>query len=84
LGWGWVVRSIESIQKLLEEVAWTPLPHPMLPTGGDPDVPYATHEGQLAFGDARLRVYLLNDGERIINADDLAAFLADDGPRIDS
>jgi hypothetical protein len=33
------------------------------------DLPYATHEGELQFGDAILRCYQLNTGKRVIDAE---------------
>lgn len=35
---------------------------------------YATHEGVMKFGDAEMRVYVLNDGRRIINSEDMERF----------
>lgn len=37
-------------------------------------LPYATHAGAIVIGSKRIRVYQLNTGERIINAEDLEAF----------
>jgi hypothetical protein len=38
------------------------------------DLPYATHEGILAIGEYKMRVYQLNDGRRVINGEDIAGF----------
>ncbi len=38
------------------------------------DLPQATHEGKLTIGGLTMRVYRLDDGRAIINADDMAAF----------
>lgn len=59
------------IEKLLEqEVDWTELPEPE-----NKDGLYAVREGVLEIGAAKLRVYVLNDGDRYIDADDVVAFL---------
>lgn len=58
------------IEKLLEqEVEWTELPAPE-----DKDGLYAVREGVLEIGAARLRTYVLNDGQRVFDADDVAGF----------
>lgn len=50
----------------------------------DPDelLPYVTHRGMLHIGDMSIRCYQLNDGRRIIDAEDLKRFFGfavDDG-----
>ena len=45
------------------------------PPEENPDnLPFPTHEGEMRIGSFKLRVYQLNTGQRIINADDLNAF----------
>jgi hypothetical protein len=61
------------IEKLLDQVDWKGLPQASPSFAGDPDVPYATHEGTLELGELRLRCYQLNDGRRIFDAEDVAA-----------
>jgi len=59
------------VERLLEQdVLWTDLPKPQSKDGL-----YAVREGVLEIGVARVRVYLLNNGERVFDADDVAAFL---------
>lgn len=37
-------------------------------------LPYATHEGSIEILGCTIRVFQLNDGMRIVNADDVKAF----------
>ena len=37
---------------------------------------YTTHEGILKIGDVEMRVYVLNTGERVIDADDIEKFFS--------
>jgi hypothetical protein len=56
------------MDKLLDAVSWQKLP------GKWPfksDTPFATHGGFLTIGPVTLKVYQLNDGRRVIAADDL-------------
>ncbi len=57
-------------QLLDQEVEWTDLPEPESPDGL-----YAVREGVLEVGTARLRTYVLNNEERVFDADDVVAFL---------
>ena len=41
------------------------------PTEITKDMVYATHEGLLKIGDFEIRVYILNTGQRFINAEDI-------------
>jgi hypothetical protein len=59
------------IDMVLDGVQWVALPE--RPHEYD-TLPWATHEGVLTIGGASLRVYTLSNGQRIIDADDLAAF----------
>ena len=59
------------IDRLLDQVEW-------IKTEGDPrepgcDLPYATHSGVLDVGFAKLRVYQLSNGMRVIDGEDMAA-----------
>lgn len=59
------------IEKLLDqEVEWEKID----PKGfvGEEGTLYATHQGVLEIGAAKLRVYQLNDGQRVFDADDVA------------
>ena len=57
------------IETMLDNVEWEAVAAE--PVG---DLPYATHQGVLRFGEASLRVYQLNDGQRIIDEADLLDF----------
>jgi len=59
------------IHRLLDTLDWTPVDKP---EGVDPDGLYATHEGVLEIGGARLRCYQLSDGQRVFDAGDVAEF----------
>lgn len=61
-------------EAMLDEIAWEPLdaPPPEV-TGPAAGLPYPTHEGFLGIGGAKLRVFRLNTGERIVDSNDLAA-----------
>lgn len=56
--------------KLMDMVEWKEIPHGERVDG----VPVATHEGLLRIGACELRVFQLDDGRRIIDADDVAEF----------
>jgi hypothetical protein len=62
----------EPIDMMLDGLAWTAAP----PREPSPDgIPHVTHSGLLEMpAGAPLRVYQLSSGQRIIDADDLAAF----------
>jgi hypothetical protein len=60
------------IDRLLDQVVWEPIP---AYDDHDDTIPYATHSGVLTIpGVGTLRVYQLNTGKRVINAQDLNAF----------
>lgn len=54
------------IEILLERLDWKRLPAPE-----GTDGLYATHEGVLEIGELHLRCYMLNDGQRVFDADDI-------------
>lgn len=56
--------------KLLDSVQWTPTN--LTPEDG---APYATHTGQITVDGVELCVYLLSDGARVIDAEDLSDLL---------
>lgn len=59
------------IEKLLEqEVEWIRLPEPKSSDGL-----YAVREGTLEIGAARLKVFVLNDGQRVFDAESVRDFL---------
>ncbi len=60
-----------SLTTLIDD-AVLPVPPPPNIKPGDK---YATHAGEITIADIKLRVYVLNTGERIFNADDLKVFL---------
>lgn len=39
---------------------------------------YATHEGVLNLGTEKMKVYILNNGQRIIDAEDMNRFFGED------
>jgi len=57
------------VKKMLDEVTWGPNP---VPEGLKPGELYATHSGVIRFNGIEIRVHQLNDGQRILDADDLA------------
>lgn len=61
------------IERLLDTVEWRALDAPTDPPS---ELPYATHEGVLSFGEFKLRCYQLNTGERVFDGDDVEAFFA--------
>lgn len=62
------MNPLPPIDRLLASVKWSPLPpSPWPKTAGL----YATHEGTVHFGDVALRCYTLNDGRRILDAEDV-------------
>jgi hypothetical protein len=62
------------IEKLIEGVAWEVVQQDQ---ANSSDMPFATHAGILNLFGHDLRVYRLNTGPAIINADDLHAFFGD-------
>lgn len=60
------------VELLLDQVEMVPLP--CAPRPGD-ELPYATHQGALSLGDLTITVYQLSDGQRVLDADDVARFL---------
>lgn len=59
---------MQSIEVLINAVEMTPLP-PQDPAEAL-ELPYATHEGYLQIGDISIRCYQLNDGRRLLDAND--------------
>ena len=57
--------------KLMDSAEWVAIPGAQREPGG---LPVPTHEGVLRIGSAELRCYQLDDGRRIIDADDVAEF----------
>lgn len=62
------------IERMLDRVEWVAVP----PPDGGTSLPYATHVGELSFVGSTLRCYQLNNGMRVFDADDIAAFLCGD------
>lgn len=44
------------------------------PVKGDGSLPYITHEGILEIGEKKLRCYILNNGMRIFDSEDVENF----------
>lgn len=61
------------MDKLLDTLEWTALP--TVPAG---EGLYATHEGVLQIGDTSLKVYQLNNGQRVIEEHDFWQFFGID------
>jgi hypothetical protein len=60
------------IERMLDAVEWRPIPG-----AGGTDL-HATHEGVLALADIELRCYVLSDGTRVFDADDIERFFGGD------
>ncbi len=59
-------------EHIFDGVDWVVLDPP-----DDPNAElFATHSGEVVFGELRFRCYQLNDGQRVIDADDVAAAFA--------
>lgn len=58
------------MEKLLSQVDWRP-------TGQTEGELYATHDGTIHLGPYELRVYQLNDGQRVFDARDAVAMLSE-------
>jgi len=56
------------VDTLLDEVEWEAVSLPPAPYG---PLPYVTHKGELHLGDLSLRCFILSDGQRIFDADDI-------------
>lgn len=68
------------IERMLAMVDWKALDLTGARFTDEPDALYATHEGTVEFGAAKLRCYQLNDGSRVFDADDVAAFFTPPWP----
>ena len=64
------------VDMLFDKVEWTAIPNANVQES-DNDIPVATHRGVLKIGNHSLRVYRLNNGQSIINAEDLVNFMED-------
>ena len=64
------------IQKMLDQVEWKEIINPSEPelTPINDDLPYATHMGVLDIGEFQFKVYQLNDGQRVIDEEDIKKF----------
>lgn len=65
-------RVSNAPRSLLDSLEWIALP-PCDP-GENDGLPFVTHQATLMVGPVLLRVYQLNTGQRIIDADDLRDF----------
>lgn len=61
----------DSIKKMLDDVDWVEVSH-----DGNPDGLYATHFGRLNFGHFEIKCYTLNNGQRILDSNDLEEFFS--------
>lgn len=61
----------QPIEMMLDGVTWTATRDPSEPV---PQGLYATHEGVLEIEGMSLKVYKLNDGQRVFDADDFVEF----------
>jgi hypothetical protein len=64
---------MSSIDRLLDAIEWTPVERNLEgPVGGSHDnLPFVVSRGVLELGGIVLRVYQLDTGQRIIDADDM-------------
>ena len=67
------------IDILLDQVSWRPLPGKR---PSESETPFATHEGLLTIGPVTLKVYQLNDGRRVIAAEDLEKMFNGEEPEV--
>lgn len=58
------------VDRLLAKVEWKPIEDAHLHDDGT--YPYATHEGMFDFYGVQLRCYQLSNGQRVVNAEDIA------------
>jgi hypothetical protein len=66
------LSDLSAIESMLERnVEWTDLPEPETTDGL-----YAVKQGVLELGALRLRSYVLNNGERVFDADDVGRYWA--------
>lgn len=65
------MNMARGIDRLLDEVDWRQIEDP----ADENDGPYATHEGELTIAGMTFKVYVLNDGSRVFDADELAKAL---------
>ena len=56
------------VDRLMDSLEWTPTGA----TPGQDGLPYATHTGVLMLGEMALRCYQLSNGQRVLDAKDLA------------
>lgn len=61
------------IEKLMDELKWTKIKLDKS-AGFKRGLPVATHEAVLKIGDATIKCYLLDDGQRVLDADDVIRF----------
>ena len=61
----------QPIEIMLDNIKWEPIEQDIVETMMNRDIPTATHQGILAIGDIKLRVYQLNNGQRVIEQNDL-------------
>lgn len=59
------------VDEMIDQIAVKEMPKPANIQDGEL---YATHEGIMQIGDKSLRVYILSDGKRIIDAEDVDNF----------
>lgn len=66
-------NALHAMEALLAALPWRPSPPPEVPPKkGDL---YATHYAELTFSEFKFRCYQLNDGQRVIDADDVQRFI---------
>ena len=62
---------------LMDAIEWVPVEWPT-DTVHEPGLPYVTHSGVLRIGSIELRCHQLNDGRRMIDADDFIRLFAEE------
>ena len=61
------------IEALMRDVDWKKIP-PSPDEDYVSDLPYATHEGVFKIGEFEFKVYQLNNGQRLIDSEDMHRF----------
>ena len=65
-----IKTPVDLLLDQLEYASVEPREHPDM----ESKMPYVTHEGVLEIMEAKLRVYMLSDGQRVIDASDVESF----------
>lgn len=69
-----MIEPAGSVEELLERVDWIPVFGPWPESYGL----YATHMGWMDLGGHQLQVYILNDGQKVFDADSVSEVFGDE------